>query len=215
MCEHFAYSKKYSCEVSPYEDWVARGKMDAVFQRWSEGCDWTFMPGDGLFCLNVNIEDVEAQLVGVIEVDDVAATVRITRLSLNAMDYAVSHKPIFGSMEEWIEIESTWPEKNLILSEFVSRMFGSHWQLNRESCVEDVDDELYQKIIDICFEMKPENGPYGIVIGLFDERRKNAAVIIQALYRGWKARMEHRFDPKTCLGRWLIMKEYRTVVSSI
>lgn len=54
--------------------------------------------------------------------------------------------------------------------------------------------------------------PWYTLVGIFDlEKENKAAIRIQSVFKGWKARIENRFSPFTSLGRYYLMQEYKNI----
>lgn len=49
-------------------------------------------------------------------------------------------------------------------------------------------------------------GPNDKTIAYFDPEQDIAATKIQAAFRGWKVRMQYRYNPHNCLGKYVILK---------
>jgi hypothetical protein len=150
-----------------------------------------------------------------VSVDANAKSIRVVK-ELCRYEYYAEYDDGFTTLERYFELP--------ILDNITTHMFGNDWKFTcdrNNSSVnthegESVHDnnmiqrvEYFRKMMSI-----QPNGP-GHVIGIYDMSSENdAATKIQAVFRGWKARKEFRFDPKTRLGKFCIEQMFQECLLS-
>ena len=96
----------------------------------------------------------------------------------------------------------------------MNRLFGSLWR----AIIPTTRPRLSKEDIKWC---KDSRGIYKksftyplwhTTIGIYDNTRKNAAIIIQKHFRSWQVRMRNTFNPNTKIGAYYALKEFNKLV---
>lgn len=206
--------------IYPYEDWIARGKVQATFCFMTLGFYVEYIPHHGKFMMEDPYHDSPRIIYGHIEVDATTKTVNLKRLYRYLPKYG--YNDYFDRTEtlNWMDVVGVIADK-CIHRCLLRPMFGLEWNINTTECREVTDFSPQTDFHDYKvhgYTIPKEDYAYAAscmckygrqVKGYFDNN--TAATTIQAAYRGWKIRMKYRFNPFTRLGKWLELKEFDAI----
>lgn len=210
------YKKYSSCEKSPFDDWKSKNCCKGtVFMYSNFNLDDLvkihYIPHEKLFRFNFDFDYFTGEIVGTLDVNIVTKTITITSficITHNYDDYINGELPDTG--KGGIERLNTIQEcvETNFMEVFIEEMFGDDWTLNIPDNIPEIsENEIH---ISHIYEKKIwcSTGPWNRTIGLYDNREyaEEAAIKIQAAFRGWRERMRYRFNPHTSLGKYYAMK---------
>ena len=225
----YAFERWYTYidERNPYDDWISRGRpADTIFTFNMHYNDdiltYYFMPYEGLAYMSYYIEfvgtvDVVAQLY----FDDSARTIEVGRLQCTRENY--------WSDQDRDEIKSGvggigWYKRNLdnmghriSFQEFAEKFFSASWTISRLPLTRPEISPALIQLADAC-SMKMGDyrcGPWGKTVGTYLVHRNVAATTIQKHFHGWKVRMSTAFNPRTTLGAYYALREFRALLVTV
>lgn len=184
-----SYSK---CQTTPFEDWQARGSiLDAVF-RYSAHFNLDivvvcFMPG---------------YKFGYIEVYE------------SVSSFTVCFEMSFDKKRNTVNIERLLCDNDEALKDvskyisFMGLFFGPEWTVAPIPTMQPLGDDC----LDLAARCHRLYGPWFRVVGIYPMEREAAATTIQKIFRGWRTRMEHTFNPHTCYGKFLILRDFAKAI---
>ena len=96
-----------------------------------------------------------------------------------------------------------------LLNMVARKFFGHEWTVSRIGRGTLKDPSLIEEMQDWCDTLWYSKGPWGRVTASFNitSTLEKAATKIQAVFRGWAARMKYRYNPYTRLGRYVVLRD--------
>lgn len=188
---NYNYSYKDNSFVKPYNHWIANGKPIAKFEyldghRLLPRLSITFIPYSQLLVIEKLLESYDIDRYSCkTKLDDGTKTFTLTHFSTLDPD-------IIKQLTKWTRL-------------FANFTFEPVWTVKKHREIQHMDlhdrDETlpmtYTKMTACYFHIKDA---------------AKAATLIQAVFRGWKARMQFRFNPQTSLGKWIILKQFYDLI---
>lgn len=217
-------------DVTPYEDWVEGHKRhtDTIFMysNWNPENAYfnMYLPGQKLAYIRVRLDYYYADCVMRVAVDEAKKEVLITRaatkIKTTGPDYTggrlprgkggplLSHKLLYA-------LSNTTGDEKGPAPSFIREFFGEGWQMVWPGEAGSLPNTIWgagmkhRRRLEHWSEELFDDMRRDKTVAIYDfERAEWAVKIIEAVWHGWKARMEYRFNPKTRLGRYLALKMY-------
>lgn len=179
-------------KVSPYEDWIARGKPSFLFVyrirkiEFVDRLEVMFLPYDRLIIISEDDGDMWYSCRTVMDEDSKSIT--------------ITH---FSDLEKMVQIRK-W------VRNFANYLFcntDSRWAV-RKAKKPEITNIKQDLAVYKSFENKSGCRKIGACCYSYMKGNKEAT-IIQAVFKGWRVRMKYRFSPHTTLGKWLLLKQFR------
>lgn len=212
-----AFSVIYKNELRPYEDWCQRGKpQDTIIKYKDHTFDdvimYLYVPDKNLMFIDMEFDNYVSKSILRIKPIEKLKKIQIIALSCHATDYwpMVNHNESYetgsGSFRFFRTILKAVPFN--ILKDISRYFFGPDWSFKKlPTKMNHVFDDLQCEMRSIA-RQNSRNGLWDTTMAFYDYTRINAAIKIQASYRGWITRLRYRYNPHTCLGKYLLQKEF-------
>ena len=220
----FCISYKESCAESPYEDWINSGKPETAAIRSCQGVryvsgvqtpniDYVLVPNMDLLRIEVSFLVCGFRATTKVTVDTDNRMVHITEAHCSAWNSDKSSQAPTGSgsielLSKLIHFYNKNCNNKIGLCDSIAQnIFGNFWRMSRMpvkdkrlsySHVERLNDWLYKHNFD-----RKHTARYAY----YDMTRDISAIKIQAAFRGWRTRMQYRYNPYNNLGRFVILRE--------
>lgn len=201
---------------TPYEDWVQRGQPDTVaiyyhgvkFVQWT--IDYVFLPKQGLMRIEYDYMGSGFCATLKIKVSRKNRTIRTTQAHCSAWNvnqYETGAPVGTGSFKFLCEVLTYYNShaNDGICYTVAQKLFGSLWYMTRFPAADKHVPSRKIKLVDNWMSKmdRHETAHYAY----YDLSREEAAIKIQAAFRGWRMRMLYRYNPHNALGRFVILKE--------
>lgn len=218
-----------SAPFSPYEDWVKRGKTENVVFRYSQGqphvnyADYLFLPHLNLLKIKVSFDVYGFHATARVKVHEQERFIEITEATSRGWRWRVDSK--FRTHNAPKCVGGTQVLKELLLhynrfriynrelricDTIATKLFGDGWKISllpeADKYVPDEDVQAMEEMLTHSM-MNQYEYKCKYAYAFYDYRKLEAAIKIQAAYRGWRVRMRYRYNPHTCLGRFLVLRE--------
>ena len=220
-CTMASFSMTYSPKkgISPYQDWLRlRRPAPAIFKYTDHMLDniFTVIFDPNLNGLLIDIELEEWTMKATVRMipDNMHKTLRIECATCTATNYwPLMNGPgcPSGSGGARFMRKSLGFVRDLDVLKLVAReLFGIDWTvlpIGRGKLSD--SSNLIEEMQDWHEVLWYPKGPWGKTTASFNtiQTCENAATKIQAVFRGWKARMKYRYNPYTRLGRYIVLRE--------
>jgi hypothetical protein len=150
-----------------------------------------------------------------IEVDEKESIVQVVKARCRThVDYYRTPRTFEdGGLEVFVKSLEMFTT-DIILGNIANMFFGEEWDV----LIGQGDGVVDVKMVDRVKYFRDlisvhDTGPWNKTIGIYDMTHEvRAATKIQAMFRGWKARKEFRFDPETTLGRFYIARMFEELL---
>lgn len=212
-----------------YDDWASRGRAaDTVLAyRDHYGDDdhlaIYFRPDVGVLRVDVDGDYFDATLTAAVDVDEFGRTVALRRARCRSRNhwpaiFVDGAGPPSGEGGVWwlrrvdAHFRGAFPFE-ISFPAAVSAIFGPDWSavVPPTAPRATLDDLARAEESDGMYRAFVADGrvPWGRTVSLHDPTRTRAATTIQRFYRGWRVRMRTAFDPRTSIGRFYALREFR------
>lgn len=220
-----AYSIAYkeSSLLTPYDDWIKRNNpnrfyINYIVRNAKEEYECMFWPKQNLLQIWVRTADHEFAVFARVNID--ATTKRIKILSSQCKSCRVTvpgYKPYIydplknehGRTKMAYQMINEYKDMR-ILETIAHNIFGKEYSFAPSGGNKLLDNQVikvtFKKIADLV-PCKIMPGSWTLLGAYCDMTEDNAATKIQAAFRGWRVRMQYRYNPHNCLGRYIILKE--------
>ena len=216
-----AYSICYkeSILLSPYDDWIKRNKPNLFFIKFIKRnakeyeYDCIFWPKIGLLKIWVGTSEHEFTVISRVEVQKnrikiLTSKVSSSRLAIPGYIHG-KWKNEHGRTRMAFRMINEYKEMR-ILETIAHNIFGKEYSFAPDGgnrLLENQEIMAVLKIIENVVPCKISPGSWTLLGAYCDMTNENAAVKIQAAFRGWRVRMQYRYNPHNSLGRYVILKE--------
>ncbi len=194
----------------PYDDWVSRCKPQCaafVYSDYSHDdvLRLTYLPYESLVHVALSSLDDPIDAILRLKVDYVEKTIRVVE--------ALCDNRSGGGLQIFVKAIDIFTEK-VIFGNIVKEMFGDDWCIIVDKGNGLFDATMFDRVRYFRRLLSVHNtGPWNKTIGIYDVGLEvNAATRIQSAFRGWRARIEFRFDPNTTLGKYCVEKMFQEVL---
>jgi len=208
-----------SCQQNPYDHWLSQGKpYGTVFMYSDHTLDdvmrIVYIPYHNLIHIDMDLEyySMVATLAVVVFQED--KQIKIVQVSCSNKNHwpTVLGPDAPVTQDGGVEVF----RENLdflagaeILKKTATEMFGADWSFQDLTCVDKVA-KGQESFAAQCFaDIEYNRGPWGKTIGTYDQKSyEKAAMCIQAFYRGWKTRLQLRYNPENRLGYHVVSRMF-------
>lgn len=216
------YHKYKSSSKTPYQDWLDRNQADVIFkysENYGDDCLYIyFEPAKSIIYIKGNFDYYDLDIITTLFIDNQTKTIKIDRIFCESInhwpDLFKNKSPSngIGGISKYKQNIDFWQSQDITLDRAIKLFFGE-WKLITPITRPFLDNgkELIEKYDDYFDNYR--TGPWNHLIGKFLTDKNKAATIIQKYYRGWKIRLKYRNDPKTTLGKYLVMKMFKNICS--
>lgn len=198
----------YDSGVSPYEDWIKRGSPQDVCISYSwhgnETADYfVLIPHLNLIYMYGHIsmayDYTAVEAVIKFKADLGNRTIALT----GAVCRTPRMAPVWGGIDHFRQ--ATYDDDD-VMWDVMRHLFGYPWtyKYGRPTFMPKSMMQIGKSYDDECHP--PNHTKWNDVIGHYGTARRDAAIKIQAAFRGWRVRMKYRYSPYNNLGRFVIMK---------
>lgn len=211
-----------SSEPSPYLDWIKRGRPENTTFRYtrhgSEHVDeFAYLPSKNTMLLVYGGVELKTEIT--FNVDEANKTLHVTAVSCvcecdcDSDDDSFWKSPFNGFTEGLPMLKRALDWHNINLEFVVHQLIGVDWHVAPlPDEVPQVPEALRIAVNESSDRMYWDRGPWNKTVALYDPVPDEAATKIQAAFRGWCVRMKYRYNPYTCLGRHLILRDARELI---
>lgn len=219
-----AYSIAYkeSSPLTPYDDWIKRSKPNLFFikfiKRNAKEYDCIFWPKIGLLKIWVGTAEHEFTVISRVNIDGIGKRIKILSSKVSSSRLAIpgyihgKWKNEHGRTRMAFRMINEYKEMR-VLENIAHNIFGKEYSFAPDGGNKllenpmNLDIMAVLKIIENVVPCKFTPGSWTLLDAFCDMTKDNAAVMIQAAFRGWRVRMQYRYNPYNCLGRYVILKE--------
>lgn len=190
--------------VSPYDDWIRRGKPNLFYINYIQSGE-TSCRFDIVFVPRFKMLSIRAcpngfGVIAKLRVDTAAQRLKIKASTCNWKDQCggndLTFKVINSDLLQSIATNIFGKEYTFApYSGSKKRLQNGHWQA--------FEFQALRKLL----PLKCDRGAWTLLTSYCDVTQEVAATKIQACFRGWRVRMQYRYNPYNCLGRYVILKE--------
>ena len=223
-----SYSKKrydsqnwYQSEKTktPYDDWISRGMGPVIF-KYCEHCnddilEIYFNPYERLLYIHGDLDYYDYKLVCKLLINN--NTIKLEQIfckNINIWpEITRGIKTGCGGLSHYkANMKSLGHDFSINYA--IEMFFGTTWNLIIPLTIPRISDETFEiaKKYEDDFQFYIF-GPWGQIISIYKLETVLAAIIIQKYFRGWKVRMQYTYNPNTTLGRYYILKSFKTLIS--
>ena len=215
------YHKWYQSEKTktPYEDWISRGMGPVIF-KYCEHCNDDilkiyFNPYERLLYIHGDLDYYNYKVVCKLIINN--NTIRIEQIfskNINIWpEISGGLKTSCGGLSHY-KANVNILRHHFSINFAIERFFGTTWNLIIPLTVPRISEESFEiaKKYQDDFNFY-RTGPWDHTIGIYKLDKEAAAIIIQKYFRGWKVRMQYTYNPNTTLGRYYILKSFKTLIS--
>ena len=214
------YDRYYqSCQQKPYENWVSNGKpIGATFMYSEHMIDDVmriiYIPYHDLIYIDMDLDYYHMTATLMVKITPHEKTINIVKVSCSNVNYwrsllgNDSPKTKSGGVQVFRN-NLYYLEGANILEKISKEMFGDEWTIYLSGGARKVS-KYHEKFARECFSnIKHQYGPWSKTIGTYDNTiYEKAAVLIQSVYRGWKTRINLRYNPNNRLGYHIISRMF-------
>jgi hypothetical protein len=197
----------YEREGSPYEDWIKRGCPEDVCISYcwhsNETAEYfVLIPHLNIFYAygHVSMQHGFTAIEAVVKfkVDRGNRTIALT----GAVCRTPRMAPVWGGINHFGQ--AIMYDDSVMYG--AMKLFGRRWtyKYGPASFMPRSMMKIGRSYDDQCHPV--QTTPWNYVIGHYSTSRRDAAIKIQAAFRGWRVRMQYRYSPYNNLGRHVIMK---------
>ena len=224
-----AYSIAYkeSSPLTPYDDWIKRNKPNLFFINYivrsaKDEYECIFWPKQNLLKIGVSTAEHEFIVIAHVNIDAISNQIKILSSRVSSCRLAFPgyvDEPLkneHGSTKMAYRMINEYKEMK-ILENIAHNIFGKEYSFAPCGGNKQLDNlveirasfKMIGYLVPCLFTLGPCSGlgPWTLLDAYCDMTKDNAAVMIQAAFRGWRVRMQYRYNPHNCLGRYVILKE--------
>lgn len=216
--------------IDAYDKCVAHAKDGACLLYSCHGVDdcdhFGYSPQNDMFAIRFNHDYYTLKVVGKLTVDRAERIVHIkelTYVSQNEWSVICRIRSSRGTMKGFKKHVDKKYFDSCILKNMVRRLFGENMKINTCSDAKNerpMDESDFHAVFDKNVFNWYYEGIYNHgariswckQIVLVPVKKTYAASIIQAVYKGWKVRMQYRYNPHTRLGKYLLIKNFEAFI---
>lgn len=156
------------------------------------------------FEIEYEISYYNLKVIGDLTINEPKKVIQIEHLSYistNRWDVVCRIPSSEGSMPGLRKLEKKYFPNHSILGGMIRHMFGREWKVDQRPCKGHFDGKYgnYDWYSD-------DSHPWSQTVLYVNMLRSVSATKIQAAFRGWKDRMEYRFNPNKTLGKHIALK---------
>ena len=218
----YSIAYKETSLLTPYDDWIKRNKPNLFFIKFivrnakEYEYDCIFWPKIGLLKIWVGTAEHEFTVISRVEVQKpririLSSKVSSSRLAIPGYIHG-KWKNEHGRTRMAFRMINEYKEMR-VLENIAHNIFGKEYSFAPDGGNKllenpnNLDIMVALKIIEDVVPCKFTPGSWTLLGAFCDMTKDNAAVMIQAAFRGWRVRMQYRYNPYNCLGRYVILKE--------
>lgn len=208
-----------------YVDWVKRGRPENTTFRythhgWRDVEVFAYMPSNGTMLVTNTGGEVELEACYVtLSVDEANKIMSVTAVSCecrNEEDYYDGYHDFPDGKGGLNMMKRAFAFLNISVDFVARKLFGVDWRFAPLPLVKlpRVPEALCTAVKESSDSMAWEYGPWDKAVALYNRVPDEAATKIQAAFRGWQARMAYRYNPYTCLGRHLVLRDAKELIGA-
>jgi IQ calmodulin-binding motif len=238
----FSVAYDPGARISPYSDWVARGRPEGTVFMHSTHCiddimRIMFMPSEGIVHIDVDLDYYSMVCTMVVCIVDTPGeqSCSVTAITCKSDNHwptmlgPAAPNSMVGTVRAF-QVNLGYLARACIVERLMTQMFGrtndkngssrdGEWRFechpyHKGRKVRRVTDAVHQRALNRFNQMQWDGGPWHRTVGTFDATDTIAAKTIQAAWRGWQARKQYRYNPYTRLGAHLVLRDFTEMVQA-